>query len=59
MRDRQVAATARELLGNERDALWKDVVLAHAPEVEKYERRAGRTIPVAVLTAVADRSTRA
>jgi hypothetical protein len=38
---------------------WKDVVLAHAREVEKSERRAGRTIPVAVLTPVADRSTRA
>jgi deazaflavin-dependent oxidoreductase (nitroreductase family) len=59
VRDRQVSATARELLGTERDALWNDVVLAQAPEVQKYARRAGRTIPVAVLTPVADRSTRA
>jgi len=39
----------RELLGAERDAAWNGVVLAHAPEVEKYARRAGRTIPVALL----------
>jgi hypothetical protein len=29
--------------------VWKDVILAEAPEVEKYARRAGRVIPVAVL----------
>ena len=39
----------RELLGEERDAMWDDVVLAAAPEVEKFARKAGRTIPVAVL----------
>ena len=39
----------RELLGAERDAVWRDTVLAQAPEVAKYERRARRTIPVAVL----------
>jgi F420H(2)-dependent quinone reductase len=39
----------RELLAEERDSAWQDVVLARAPEVEKYARRAGRTIPVAVL----------
>ena len=39
----------RELAGEERDAMWSDVVLAQAPEVVKYARRAGRTIPVAVL----------
>lgn len=42
----------RELVGAERDAMWHDVVLAQAPEVEKYERKAGRTIPVAVLQPV-------
>ncbi len=42
----------RELVGAERDAMWHDVVLAQAPEVEKYERKAGRTIPVAVLEPV-------
>ena len=42
----------RELAGEERDAMWSDVVLAQAPEVAKYARRAGRTIPVAVLEPV-------
>ena len=39
----------RELLVEERDATWTNVVLAQAPEVEKYAQRAGRTIPVALL----------
>lgn len=39
-----------------RDAAWKDVVLELASEVAKFERRAGRTIQVAVLTPVADRT---
>jgi deazaflavin-dependent oxidoreductase (nitroreductase family) len=42
----------RELVGKERDAMWEDVVLAQAPEVAKYVRRAGRTIPVALLEPV-------
>ena len=41
-----------ELVGAERDAMWNDVVLAQAPGVAKYARRAGRTIPVAVLEPV-------
>ncbi len=45
-------ALPRELIGAERDAVWRDVVLAQAPEVEKYARKAGRTIPVAVLEPV-------
>jgi deazaflavin-dependent oxidoreductase (nitroreductase family) len=40
---------ARELLGAERDAMWQDTILGHAPEVARYARKAGRTIPVAVL----------
>lgn len=39
----------RELVGAERDVVWNDVVLAEAPGVEKYAKRAGRVIPVAVL----------
>jgi len=39
----------RELLGEERDAMWNNVVLAQAPEVAKYAQRANRTIPVGVL----------
>ena len=42
-------ARPREVVGPERDALWNDLILAQAPEVEKYARRAGRTIPVAIL----------
>jgi deazaflavin-dependent oxidoreductase (nitroreductase family) len=56
VRDRRLRARARELVGTERDATWRDVVLVQAPEVAKFERRAGRTIPVAVLTPVADRT---
>jgi deazaflavin-dependent oxidoreductase (nitroreductase family) len=40
----------RELLGAERDAVWRDTVLARAPAVAKYAAKAGRTIPVALLT---------
>ena len=39
----------RELVGEERDAMWNNVVLTQAPEVAKYARRANRTIPVAIL----------
>jgi deazaflavin-dependent oxidoreductase (nitroreductase family) len=46
----------RELLGEERDAMWRNVVLAQAPGVAKYARRAGRTIPVAVLEPIEGRS---
>jgi deazaflavin-dependent oxidoreductase (nitroreductase family) len=46
----------RELTGKERDTTWEDVVLAQAPEVAKYARRAGRTIPVAVLQPVEGQS---
>jgi hypothetical protein len=42
----------RELLGEERETVWTDVVLARAPEVQKYAQRAGRTIPVALLQPV-------
>ncbi|MFC8681992.1 nitroreductase family deazaflavin-dependent oxidoreductase [Microbacterium ureisolvens] len=42
-------ALARELHGAERDAAWRDVT-ARIPGVARYERKAGRTIPVAILT---------
>jgi len=35
--------------GAERDRVWREVVLARAPGVAKYERKAGRVIPVALL----------
>ncbi len=49
VREREFVVTPRELHGEERDAMWRDTVLAEAPEVAKYEQKAGRTIPVAVL----------
>lgn len=42
-----------ELLGDERDAAWNGVVLRLLPDVERYARTAGRTIPVALLERVA------
>ena len=39
----------RELRGAERETVWRDTVLTQAPEVARYARNAGRTIPVAVL----------
>jgi deazaflavin-dependent oxidoreductase (nitroreductase family) len=42
----------RELVAEERDKAWNDIVLTQAPEVEKYAQRAGRTIPVALLVPV-------
>ena len=35
--------------GRRATSMWQDTVLAQAPEVAKYARKAGRTIPVAVL----------
>ena len=49
VRDREFAVRSRELQGEARDAMWRDTILVEAPEVAKYERKAGRTIPVAVL----------
>jgi deazaflavin-dependent oxidoreductase (nitroreductase family) len=52
VRERQFAARPRELYGEERDAMWRDTILAQAPEVNRYAQKAGRTIPVAVLEPV-------
>ena len=52
VRSRRLQVRPRELIAAERDAMWNDVVLAQAPEVARYARRAGRTIPVAVLEPV-------
>ena len=41
-----------ELTGAERDRVWRDVVLAQAPGVARYEKKARRVIPVAVLRPV-------
>ena len=46
---RVVHAIPREIVGNERDQVWR-AILAQAPEISRYARKAGRTIPVATLT---------
>ena len=48
--DEHLTAVRRELVGEERDGVWRDVVLARVPSVARYERKARRTIPVALLT---------
>lgn len=50
VRAERMRASARELHGDERDLVWNDVVLAKLPRVAKYATKAGRTIPVAVLS---------
>jgi deazaflavin-dependent oxidoreductase (nitroreductase family) len=54
---RRLRVRPRELIGDERDVTWNDTVLAQAPEVAKYARRSGRTIPVAVLEPLEGRPT--
>jgi deazaflavin-dependent oxidoreductase (nitroreductase family) len=49
VRSRRFEARPRELLGAERDAMWRATIVAQAPGVERYAAKAGRTIPVAVL----------
>ena len=36
--------------GEERDRLWRDVVVARTPQFGPYEAKSGRTMPIAVLT---------
>ncbi len=52
VRERHFEATVHELLGDKRDSVWRDTILAEAPEVVRFADKAGRTIPVAVLTPV-------
>jgi deazaflavin-dependent oxidoreductase (nitroreductase family) len=54
LRARHIRVRPRELVGEERDLVWNGTVLAQAPEVVKFERKAGRTIPVAVLRPAED-----
>ena len=49
VRAEHLRVRVRELVDAERDQVWEDVILREAPAVEKYARRAGRTIPVARL----------
>lgn len=54
---RRLHVRPRELHGEERDAMWNGVVLARIPQVARYERKARRTIPVALLEPVEGRFT--
>lgn len=49
VRDRHLTARPRVLEGEERERAWREVVLARAPDVDRYAEKAGRTIPVACL----------
>lgn len=49
VRARRLDVRPRELLGEEREVMWRDVILVRAPGVARYARKAGRTIPVALL----------
>ncbi len=42
-------ARPQELTGAAREAMWTGTILARAPQVARYARRANRTIPVALL----------
>jgi deazaflavin-dependent oxidoreductase (nitroreductase family) len=48
----ELTVTARELLGEHRERVWRQVVLVQVPGVARYAKKAGRTIPVALLTPV-------
>jgi deazaflavin-dependent oxidoreductase (nitroreductase family) len=42
----------RELKGEERDAAWRDIVVAQNPAYAPYEKKTSRTIPLAVLSPI-------
>ncbi|HEX5429408.1 MAG TPA: nitroreductase/quinone reductase family protein [Pedococcus sp.] len=48
-RDRH-AVTVRELKGAERAQVWRDLVTARVPAFARYPEKAGRDIPLALLT---------
>lgn len=50
IRDQIQEVDGRIADGAERDRLWNEVVLARFPFFTKYQQKAARTIPVAVLT---------
>jgi len=52
VREREFMIRPRELHGEERDTMWRATILAQAPGVSRYAKKAGRAIPVAVLEPV-------
>lgn len=49
VRGRHFEASAHELLGEERETMWRDTIVVQAPAVTRLAGKAGRPIPVAVL----------
>lgn len=47
---RSFTAEVRAVTGDERDALFRDVVLARYPYFANYEEKSGRTLKLALLT---------
>jgi hypothetical protein len=47
--ERGFHASAHEYIGVERDRVWNDLITARVPGVRRYEAKAARTIPVAIL----------
>jgi hypothetical protein len=45
-----VPVSIRILAGPERDAAFRDVVVAQVPRFGKYEGKSGRSMPLALLT---------
>jgi len=45
-----INADVRVTQNTERDTLWHQVILPQAPWRRRYEKKAGRVIPIAVLT---------
>ena len=55
IRARHLDVDVRMAQGEERDTLWRDVVVRRAPAFAAYEPKSGRTMPIAVLTPVTGR----
>ena len=49
IRSTQTHVDVRVAENGERDALWNEVILAQAPWRQRYEKKAARIIPVAIL----------
>ena len=52
IRTRHLDVVVRMAEGEERDRLWRDVVVRRAPAFGPYEAKSGRTMPIGVLTPV-------
>ena len=55
---RHLRVLPRELVGEEREDAWTNVILATAPSVARYATKANRIIPVAILKPLDDQPER-